>query len=76
MLTRVRDGWLEPPLAKKRTIGFAETRSEVEAAAIGFLLLVALLVSLLGVLSAFVFGVFYIGSHVADLPFLGQCFGP
>jgi len=33
-------------------------------------------VALVGVLSAFVFGTFYIGSHIAELPLLGQYFGP
>jgi hypothetical protein len=53
-----------------RTIGLAES-SEVEGALIGFLTLFALIVSLVGMSSLFV-----IGSHVADLPFLGQFFGP
>jgi hypothetical protein len=76
MLTRVHDGWLEPPLAKKWTIGLAENLNEVEGALIGFLLLIAFIVSLVGVSSAFVLGTIYIGSHVTDLPFIGQFFGP
>ena len=53
-----------------RTIGLAES-SEVEGALIGFLTLFALIVSLVGISSLFA-----IGSHVTDLPFLGQFFGP
>jgi len=72
MSTRAHDEWVEPPLAE----GPAETsRGEVADAAIGFLILVAFLLSLAGVWSAFVLGPLYIGSHVTDLPFLGQFFG-
>jgi hypothetical protein len=58
-----------------RTIG-AESRGGVADAAIGVLILVAFFVSLVGVWSSFVLGTVYLGTHVADLPFLGQFFGP
>jgi len=74
MSTRVHDEWFGPPLAKERTIGLAD--NEVAGAAIGILVLVAFVVSLVGVWSSFVLGTIYIGSHVMDLPFLGQFFGP
>jgi hypothetical protein len=72
MSTRVHDGF-EPPLAKKWTIGLAE--NEIAGAAIGFLVLVAFIVSFVGMSSLFVLGAFYLRSHVADQPFLGQYFG-
>ena len=73
MPTRAHDDeWFEPPLAE----GLAENnRGEVADAAIGFLTFVGLILFMVGVWSAFVLGAFYIGSHVADLPFLGQYFG-
>jgi len=73
MSTRAHDDeWVEPPLAE----GLAENhRGEVADAAIGVLILVAFLLSLAVVWSAFVLGAFYLKSHVADLPSLGQYFG-
>ena len=64
------------PLAEDWTIGLAESRGGVADAAIGFLIFVAFFVSMVGVWSSFVLGTSYLGSHVADLPFLGQFFGP
>jgi len=58
------------------TIGLAESRGGVADAAIGVVILVAFFVSLVGVWSALVLGAMFVASHVADLPFLGQFFGP
>jgi len=68
--------WLEPPLAEDRPIGLAENRGGVIEAAIGLLILVAFILFLVGVWSLLVLGTFYLRSHVMDLPFLGQFFGP
>ena len=57
-----------------RTIGLVE--NEVTGAAIGFVTLVAVVLSMVGVSCSFVFGAFFVGSHVMELPFLGQFFGP
>jgi hypothetical protein len=76
MSTSVHDEWFEPPLAEGRIIGLAKDRSEVAGAAIGFLTLAGFILSTVGVSSAFVLGAFYLRSHVTDLPFLGQFFGP
>jgi hypothetical protein len=75
MSTSVHEEWFEPPLAEGRTIGLAENRSEVADAAIGFLTLVGFILVLVGLWSSLVLGVFYLRSHIADLPFLGQFFG-
>jgi hypothetical protein len=75
MSTSVHDERFEPPLAEDRTIGLAESRREVADAAIGFLTLVGFILVLVGVWSSLVLGVFYLRSHVTDLPFLGQLFG-
>jgi hypothetical protein len=75
MSTSVHDEWFEPPLAVDRTIGLADNRTGVADAAIGFLTLVGFILLMVGVSSSFVLGAFYVRSHVADLPLLGQFFG-
>ena len=74
MSTSVHDEWFEPPLAD-RPIGLSESRGEVTDAAIGLLTLVGFILVLVGVWSSLVLGVFYLRSHITDLPFLGQFFG-
>jgi len=67
----LRREWFGP--LEDRTVGLVE--NEVAGAAIGFVSFVALVLFMVGVSCSFVFGAFYVGSHVADLPFLGQFFG-
>ena len=76
MSTIVHDEWFKTPLAQDRTIGLAENRSEVAGAAIRFLTLVGFILFMVGGWSALVLGTFYLRSHVTDLPFLVQFFGP
>jgi hypothetical protein len=76
MSTTAHDGWLKTPLGEDRTIGLAENLTEVAGAAIGFTTLVGFILFMVGVSSSFVLSGFYIRSHVTDLPFLGQFFGP
>jgi len=71
----MHDEWFRA-LSEDGTIGLAESRKGASDAAIGVLILVAFFVSLVGVWSALVLGTMYLASYVADLPFLGQFFGP
>jgi len=72
----MHDEWWFMALAD-RPIGRAEkNRSEVAGAPIGLLTFLAFIFLMGGVSSLFVFSAFYVASHVMDLPFLGQFFGP
>jgi hypothetical protein len=72
----MHEEWLMA-LAEDRAIGRAEkNRSEVAGAPIGLLTFLAFIFLMGGVTSLFVFSAFYVASHVMDLPFLGQFFGP
>jgi len=71
----MHDEWFRA-LSEEGAIGLSESRGGVADAAIGVLILVAFFVSLAGVWSAMMLGAMYLSSHVADLPFLGQFFGP
>jgi hypothetical protein len=75
MATSAHDDWFKL-LAEDQTIGPAENRGGVVEAVIGFLILVGFALFLVSVWSALVLGTFYLRSHVMDLPFLGQLFGP
>ena len=76
MSTSVHDERFKTPLAEGRTIGLAENLTEVAGAAIGFLTFTGFILFMVGVSSSFVLGAFYLRSHLTDLPFLGQFFGP
>jgi hypothetical protein len=69
MSMRAHDEWIEPPLAE----GLTENQRDVS---IGLLTLVGFVLFLVSVWPSFVLGTLYVGTHVADLPFLGQFFGP
>ena len=71
----MHDEWFMA-LAEDQTISRAEPRSEVKEASIGLLTFLACFFLMGGVSSLFVFSAFYVASHVMDLPFLGQFFGP
>ena len=76
MSTSSHDEWFGTLIAEDRTIGLAESRSEVAEAAIGFLTFAGLVLFMVGVSCSFVSGTFYLCSIATDLPFLGQFFGP
>jgi hypothetical protein len=69
------DEWFKPPLPQDRTIGPAEGWIE---AAIGLFIAAGLVLLVVGTSSLFVVGNIYLNSLAdpADLPFLGQFFGP
>ena len=72
----MHDEWFQPPFAEDRTIGFAGNQGGAVEIAIAFLIVAGFILFLVGLSSLVVLGAFYLRSHVADLPLLGQSFGP
>jgi hypothetical protein len=68
----IHDEWLLA-LSEDQPTGLAEGRGGAADAAIGVVILFAFILTLW---SSFVLGTVYLGTHAADLPFLGQFFGP